>query len=110
MRPGVSPCPTHGGRDRPVIPASVWIWAAFDPVLIAVAVILGWRADQKGKIFIAAIAAFGVTLLTDYALTLIGVPTLAPISRAGPTLFPVRAAAALLWAALGYAARRFARP
>ena len=92
-----------------MVPVSIWIWAALDPVLIAVAVSLGWRADQKGKIFIAAIAAFGVTLLTDYVLTLIGVPTLAPVSRSGPTLFPVRALAAVLWAALGYGARRFAR-
>ena len=92
-----------------MVPASVWVWAAFDPVLIAIAVVLGWRADQKGKIFIAAIAAFGVTLLVDWVLTLFGVPTLAPVSRSGPTLFPVRAVAATLWAALGYGARRVAR-
>jgi hypothetical protein len=49
----------------PAVPFAVWIWAAFDPVLIAVAVTLGWRADQKGKIFIAAIAALGITLLVD---------------------------------------------
>ena len=86
--------------------ASVWIWAALDPVLIAVAVTLGWRADQKGKIFIAAIAAFAITLVVDWLLTLTGLPMLAPVSRSGPTLFPVRAVAALVWAALGYAARR----
>ena len=91
-----------------MIPASTWIWAAFDPVLIAIAVVLGWRADQKGKIFIAAIAAFGVTLLVDWVLTLVGVPTLAPVSRSGATLFPVRAVAATLWAALGFAGRRLA--
>ncbi|WP_430395065.1 hypothetical protein [Enterovirga aerilata] len=88
------------------VPVSVWIWAAFDPVLIAVAVSLGWRADQKGKIFIAAIAALAIALLVDWLLTLIGLPTLAPLSRSGPTLFPVRAVAALAWAALGYGARR----
>ena len=89
-----------------MVPFSVWIWAAFDPVLIALAVSLGWRADQKGKIFIAAIGALGLTLLVDWLLTLIGLPLLAPISRAGPTLFPVRAVAALIWATLGYGARR----
>jgi hypothetical protein len=88
------------------MPVSVWIWAALDPVLIAIAVTLGWRADQKGKIFIAAIAAFAVTLLVDWAFTAIGLPTLAPISQSGPTLFPVRAVAALVWAAHGYGARR----
>jgi hypothetical protein len=88
------------------MPVSVWIWAAIDPVLIAIAVTLGWRADQKGKIFIAAIAAFGATLLVDWVFTMIGLPTMAPISRSGPTLFPVRAVAALVWAALGYSVRQ----
>jgi hypothetical protein len=31
---------------------------------------------------------------------------MAPISRSGPTLFPVRAVAALVWAALGYSVRQ----
>jgi hypothetical protein len=94
------------GLTAPAVPFSVWIWAAFDPVLIAVAVTLGWRADQKGKVFIAAIAALGITLVVDWLLTLVGLPILAPISQSGPTLFPVRAVAALLWAAVGYGARR----
>ena len=92
-----------------MVPVSVWIWAALDPVLIAVAVTLGWRADQKGKIFIAAIAAFAIALLVDWALTFVGLPAFAPLSRSGPTLFPVRAAAAVVWAAVGYAARRLSR-
>ena len=94
------------GLSSPAVPFSIWIWAAFDPVLIAVAIVLGWRADQKGKVFIAAIAALGITLLVDWLLTLVGLPTVAPLSRAGPTLFPVRAGAALVWAALGYGGRR----
>jgi hypothetical protein len=94
------------GVTPPSVPFSVWIWAAFDPVLVAVALTLGWRADQKGKIFIAAIAALGITLLVDWLLTLLGVPIPAPVSRGGPTLFPVRAVGALAWAALGYGARR----
>ncbi len=94
------------GVTVPYVPFSVWIWAAFDPVLIAVALYLGWRADQAGKIFIAAIAAFGISLLVAWLLTLTGLPVLAPLSRSGPTLFPVRAVAALVWSALGYGARR----
>ncbi len=93
----------------PSVPFSIWIWAAFDPVLIAIALTLGWRADQKGKIFIAAIAALGITLLVDWFLTIMGAPIPAPLSRSGPTLFPVRAVAALAWAAIGYGARRFSR-
>jgi hypothetical protein len=97
------------GVTVPSVPFAVWIWAAFDPVLIAVAVSLGWRADQAGKIFIAAIAAFAITLVVDWLLTLIGLPIMAPLSRGGPTLFPVRALAALGWAALGYGSRQLTR-
>ena len=91
----------------PSVPFAVWIWAAFDPILIAVAVYMGWKADQAGKIFIAAIAAIGITVLADWALTKLGIPLLAPFSREGPTLLPVRSVAALIWAAFGYGARRF---
>ena len=90
----------------PSVPFAVWIWAAFDPVLIAVAVAIGWRADQAGKIFIAAIAAIGITLLVDWLLTTVGLPLLAPLSSAGPMLLPVRSIAALVWAAAGFGARR----
>lgn len=90
----------------PSVPLSVWIWAAFDPVLIAVALCLGWRADQFGKVFIAAIAALGIALLFDALVTAIGIPWVAPLSRDGPMLLPVRSVAALLWAVGGYGARR----
>ena len=33
----------------PDVPLAVWLLGAFDPVLIVVAVWLGWRADQVGK-------------------------------------------------------------
>lgn len=90
----------------PSVPFAVWIWAAFDPILILVAAYLGWKADQAGKIFIAAIAAIGITVLVDWAITKLGIPWVAPLSREGPTLLPVRSVGALIWAALGYAARR----
>ena len=90
----------------PAVPFAVWIWAALDPVLIAVALTLGWRADQPGKIFIAAIAALGLALVVDAVLTRLGLPWIAPLSRDAPTLLPVRSVAALAWAALGYAAAR----
>ena len=94
----------------PSVAFSVWIWAAFDPVLIGVAVYLGWKADQAGKIFIAAIAALGASLLVDMALTALGIPWFAPLTRTGPMLLPVRSIAALAWAAASYTARRVARP
>jgi hypothetical protein len=92
----------------PSVPLAVWLLAAFDPVLIAVAVWLGWKADQLGKVFIAAIAAFGLSVLAAWLIPALGLPWVAPVSRDAPTLYPVRAAAAFLWAAAAFAARRIA--
>jgi membrane-bound metal-dependent hydrolase YbcI (DUF457 family) len=93
----------------PVVPFSVWILGAFDPILILVACYLGWKADQLGKVFIAAIAALGLSVLLAWVITVMGVPWIAPVSRDAPILFPVRAVAALLWATGAYAARRVVR-
>lgn len=90
----------------PSVPFAIWIWAALDPILIAVAAYMGWKADQAGKVFIAAIAAIGVTVLADFLLTRLGIPWVAPLSREGPTLLPVRSIAALVWACAGFAAAR----
>lgn len=91
----------------PVIPASVWLLAAFDPVLIAIAVILGWKADQFGKVFIAAIAALLGSVLVSWAISALGLPWMAPVGGDNPTLLPVRTIAAFLWATGAYAARKF---
>jgi len=93
----------------PSIPAAVWIWAAFDPVLIGLALWLGWRADQAGKIVIAALAALGVSLIAAWIITALGLPWIAPLSRSGPMLLPVRTVAALVWSSVGYAARHVSR-
>jgi hypothetical protein len=74
----------------PSVPLGTWLSAAFDPVLIAVAVYLGWRADQFGKVFLAAIAALAISVLFAWLVTALGVPWVAPVSRDAPTLFPVR--------------------
>jgi membrane-bound metal-dependent hydrolase YbcI (DUF457 family) len=91
---------------EPSVAFSVWILAAFDPVLIGVAAFLGWKADQFGKVFIAAIAALGLSVLAAWLVTSLGLPWVAPVSREAPTLLPVRAVAALLWAAGGFLTRR----
>jgi hypothetical protein len=93
----------------PSVPVSVWLLAAFDPVLILVAVWLGWKADQLGKVFIAAIAALAASVLVSWLLTSIGIPWVAPVRADLPTLFPVRIAAALIWAGGTYAVRRMAK-
>ena len=91
----------------PVIPASVWLLAAFDPVLIAMAVMLGWKADQFGKVFIAAIAALLGSVLVSWAISALGLPWMAPVGGDNPTLLPVRTIAAFLWATGAYGARKF---
>ncbi len=90
----------------PSVPLSVWLLGAFDPVLILVAVWLGWRADQFGKVFIAAIAALGLSVLAAWLVTMLGLPWVAPVGGEAPTLYPVRAVAAFLWAAAAFASRR----
>lgn len=92
----------------PSVALSVWPLAALDPVLIAVAVWMGWRADQFGKVFLAAIAALALSVLAAWLVTLAGLPWPAPVGRDHPTLFPVRTLAAFLWAAAAYGARRMA--
>ena len=93
----------------PVITLWDWLPAAFDPVLIVVAVLLGWKADQFGKVLIAAIAALGVSALFSWLVTSLGIPWVAPVRADALTLFPVRVVSAIVWAALAYAARRVIR-
>lgn len=92
----------------PSVSPATWLLAAFDPVLIGMAVVLGWKADQFGKIFVAAIAALAVSILFAWLVTAVGLPWVAPVGRDYPTLLPVRTVAAVAWAAAAYAARRIA--
>ncbi len=94
--------------ETPAVATSVWLLAALDPALIAVAAFLGWKADQFGKVFIAAIAALAISVLFVWLITLLGLPWVAPVSRDAPTLWPVRSVAAFIWASTGYGARRIA--
>ena len=90
----------------PSVPLSTWLLAAFDPVLILIAVYLGWRADQFGKVFVAVIAAVGASAVIAWLITLAGLPWFAPLSRNAPMLLPVRTASAFFWALAAYGARR----
>lgn len=92
----------------PSVPLAVWSLAALDPVLILVAVWLGWKADQFGKVFIAAIAALGLSVLAAWIVTLAGLPWPAPVGRDYPSLFPVRTVAAVAWASAAFGLRRLA--
>jgi hypothetical protein len=94
----------------PYYPPEVWIMAAFDPVLIGLALYLGWKADQFGKVVLVAMMALVASVLVSWVLTGIGVPWPAPIGRELPTFFPVRTAAAVIYAIIGYSARRVIAP
>jgi hypothetical protein len=77
MRRDGSRCQSRGGREDvtpPSIPLATWLLAAFDPILIVVAVVLGWKADQFGKVFIAAIAALGLSALLGWIITAVFLP------------------------------------
>lgn len=93
----------------PSVPTSVWLLAACDPILVAIAAILGWKADQFGKVFIAAIAAVGASALGGWLITAVGLPWFAPVGRDLPLLLPVRTIAALSWAAAAYGMRQVRR-
>lgn len=92
--------------ETPRVAAAVWLLAGIDPVLIATAVLLGWKADQFGKVFIAAIVALAASVLASFAITSMGLPWPAPVGRDHPTLFPVRTVAAFLWGAAAFGVRR----
>jgi len=93
----------------PVVHLWDWLPAAFDPVLILVAVWLGWKADQFGKVMIVAMATLAISVLVSWAISSMGLPWIAPVRSDALTLFPVRFVAALLWASGAYVARRVAR-
>jgi hypothetical protein len=91
----------------PSIPLDVWLLAAVDPFLIVLAVYLGFKADQLGKVAIAALMALAASILLNWLVSAVGLPWIAPVTRQGPLLIPVRVVAAVLWAALGYAVARW---
>jgi hypothetical protein len=97
------------GPTVPVVTLWDWLPAAFDPVLILIAVWLGWKADQFGKVLIVGMIALAVSVLVSWAISSLGLPWIAPVRSDGLTLFPVRFVAAMLWASGAYAARRLAR-
>ena len=93
----------------PVVTLWDWLPAAFDPILILIAVVLGWKADQFGKVLIAAMAALVVSVLVSWVITKLGIPWIAPIGPGNLTLFQVRVIAAVIWAAGAYFIARAAR-
>jgi hypothetical protein len=83
--------------------------AGFEPFLVVISLYLGWKADQFGKVFIAAIAALGLSILGSWLIGSLGLPWIASVSHGAPTLYPVRAVAALFWASGAYGTRKLLR-
>ena len=98
----------HVHPTVPVVHLWAWLPAAFDPVLVIIAVWLGWKADQFGKVLIVGMIALAVSVLVSWVISSLGIPWIAPVRSDALTLFPVRFVAALLWASGAYLARRVA--
>lgn len=90
----------------PDVPISaVLLFALLNPATIAVAYLMGRRADQWPKVVIAAFtgAIAGATLL--WLGTLLRLSILATPARAAAGIFVASFIFALIWAAIGYMRR-----
>jgi hypothetical protein len=92
-------------KFMPQILPPFWFWPIFDPILIAVAVYFGWKADQFGKTILAAIIALVASSLAGWLIASAGLPWIAPAGPNFPSLLPVRTIAAFLWASLAFGVR-----
>ncbi len=81
-------------------------FAAFNPATIAVAFLMGRKADQKAKILIAAFAGAlaGTALL--YVAALLRIWDAPELGRAAAGIFAGSVIAGLVYAAIGYALKR----
>lgn len=86
----------------PVTPATVLLIAALNPVVIAVALAMGRRADQPQKLVVAGFAAAvaGVALLWLGAE--LRIEALAKPARAAAGIFVVQLILGTFWAWVGY--------
>ncbi|MFA5955869.1 hypothetical protein [Hyphomicrobium sp.] len=93
-----------GPDFQPDVPLTeVLLYGVFNPATIAVAYMLGKRADDKAKIMIAGFggAAAGVGVL--YVLALLRLWDAPTLGRAAAGVFIVSLVAGSIYAAIGYA-------
>jgi hypothetical protein len=85
---------------------TVLLFALLNPAAIAVSYWMGLRADQAGKVVIAAFAgaAAGAGLL--WLAALLRIPFVATPGRAAAGIFAAQCVFSLVWAGIGYAMRR----
>lgn len=81
-----------------------------NPVLMAVAFIMGRKADQAVKLVIAAFAGAIASVVTLYLAALVGVPGADNLSRAIAGVFTVSLIAGIFYAAAGYWGRKLSKP
>ena len=90
--------------DVPI--SSVVLFALLNPATIAVAYLMGRRADQWPKIVIAAFAGALAGAVLLWLGTLLRLSILATPARAAAGIFVTGFVFALIWAAIGYRHRQ----
>jgi hypothetical protein len=87
---------------------SILLYAVLNPATILVAFWLGRKADQFGKLLIAAFAGAFAGVAVLYFAALFGISSAPTLGRAAAGIFVVSLVAGLIYARIGYAFR--ARP
>jgi hypothetical protein len=77
-----------------------------DPVVVVIGLWMGWHADQKAKLFLAGLAAALAGVAISFLFRLVGLRWFEGGYAFGGLHAVTRVVAGMLWAALGYAARR----
>lgn len=91
---------------EPVPLSNVLFIAALNPATIAVAFLMGRKADQPQKLIVAALAAAMAGSALVWLLAEVGITFFAKTGRAAGGILAAQAIVGLAWAALGYINRR----
>lgn len=77
----------------------------FNPLALLIGAILGWKADQPSKIWIAGFAAVIGSLILETAWSFTGLPNLVSQDAGALAMFPFRYIAGAAAAGLAYRVR-----
>lgn len=86
----------------PVELSSVLLTGLLNPVVVAVAILMGRKADQWQKIPVAGFAAATIGSAVIYVLVRLGLMGMSNTGRAAAGIFIVQMLAGMLWAAAAY--------
>jgi hypothetical protein len=87
----------------------VILFAFIDPVVVALGLWMGWRADQAAKIVLAGLAAGLAGVVITFLVRFAGLSWFEGGYAFGGAHAFFRVLAGVLWAAVGYAAARALR-